>query len=395
VPAVDADRASRRTEPMRSPDVTEASRLDVFWHPDVLLHDMGEGVFETPPRDFLDVAEAHVEGPARVRNMHAILSRGPLSSRLDWHDGRIATDGELLRFHPASWLAELRAAAAAGGRRFTRTTLFTPTSERPVWTAAGTALAAADAVMDGRSLRAYALVRPPGHHAGPSSADGYCFLNNIALAAQRCLDRGATRVAILDWDVHHGNGTQEGFYQRDDVLTVSLHMDHGAWGPTHPQTGGADEVGLGPGTGLNLNVPLPMGSGDHAYTTAFAELVVPAVEAFRPEVLLIANGQDANQFDPNGRQLLTMAGFRDLARIARGLADRLCGGRMVLVQEGGYQVSYAAFCLHASLEGILGVDTGLADPLAFLPEDTSRTDDIISRIRQVREHALAAQRARA
>ena len=154
--------------------------------------------------------------------------------------------------------------------------------------AAGTARAAIDQVMAGEGDVAYALVRPPGHHAAPGVADGYCFLNNTALCAQRARDAGAARVAVIDWNVHHGNGTQEGFYERDDVLTVSLHMDHGAWGPSHPQTGKADEIGRGRGRGFNLNVPLPMGSGDEGYARVFEELVVPAVDNFGPEMIVVA-----------------------------------------------------------------------------------------------------------
>ena len=167
-------------------------------------------------------------------------------------------------------------------------------------------------------------------------------------------------------------------------------MNHGAWGATHPQTGDVEEVGDGDGLGKNLNLPMPYGSGDIAYLRAFDEIVAPAVRMHQPEMLFIANGQDANQFDPNGRQLLSMSGFWELGRKVRELADECCGGRLVLVQEGGYAISYAAYCLHASLEGVLQRDAGLADPLAYMQEDCSGIDEFIDRWRQ--RHATAIHR---
>ncbi len=362
--------------------------IDVFWHEGVLGHDTGHGVFERPPSPFMAVDELHPENADRVRNMHALLERGPLAERLRWHDGRLAEADEVLRFHTPEFLGELRAADTPEGRWFTRTTPFRQGSLDACLAAAGTALAAMAHVLDGKGDAAYALVRPPGHHAAPGVADGYCFVNNTALAAQLAIDRGAARVAILDWDVHHGNGTQEGFYQRGDVLTVSFHMDHGAWGPSHPQTGKADEVGRSAGKGLNVNIPLPMGSGDEAYLRAMEEIAAPAVDAFAPEMIVVAAGQDANQFDPNGRQCVTMAGFRRLGDAARALAEAHCGGRLCLVQEGGYAMSYSAFCLQATLEGVLGLEPLLDDPIAFYPEDTGPAFAAIAAIRAARAAAL-------
>lgn len=216
----------------------------------------------------------------------------------------------------------------------------------------------------------YALVRPPGHHAQPGKADGYCLCNSTAIAAEHLRARGAERVAIIDWDVHHGNGTQECFYSRADVLTVSLHEGHGSWGPWHPQTGSPLEKGIGEGAGYNVNVQLPYGAGNAAYLQAMGEIVIPIVDEYQPSVILVAAGQDANQFDPNGRHCLTMAGFDALGRSVRQLADRQCDGRLAVIQEGGYAVSYTAFCAHATLAGVLGVPSGLHDPLAYLPDDT-------------------------
>ena len=181
--------------------------------------------------------------------------------------------------------------------------------------------------------------------------------------------------------MHHGNGTQECFYDRSDVLTVSFHMRHGSWGPSHPQTGAPDEVGSAAGAGYNVNVELPAGTGDGGYLRAFEDVVVPVVDRFEPELLLVACGQDANQFDPNGRQSVTMAGFHRLGAAARELAERHCDGRVVFAQEGGYARSYSAFCLHATLAGALDVDDDLEDPCAYMPDDPGHADEEIAAVR--------------
>ncbi|MEE8202732.1 MAG: class II histone deacetylase [Alphaproteobacteria bacterium] len=365
------------------------ARIDVFWHAGVLDHDTGRGVFDAPSEPFMAIDEAHPENADRLRNMHAILEKGPLAARLDWHAGRLAGADELTTFHSPAHVEKMRTADAAGGERFLKTTLIAPGSYDACRAAAGTALAATAHVMDGEGKISYALVRPPGHHAAPAQVDGYCIFNSTALATQLARDRGAARVAVIDWDVHHGNGTQEGFYERDDVLTVSLHMNHGPWGWYHPQTGQADEVGRGKGRGFNLNVPLPMGSGDEGYNHAMEQLVIPAVDAFRPEMIVVACGQDANQFDPNGRQCLTMQGFHRLGVHARALAERHSGGRLCLVQEGGYALSYAAYCLYATLAGVLGAEIAIEDPVAFYPEYSGPALAAIEAIGLARATALA------
>jgi acetoin utilization deacetylase AcuC-like enzyme len=354
--------------------------LAVFWHDDVLLHDTGSGVFEHAPSPLLAEDELHPENALRIRNMRSILERGPLRERVRFFDGRYADTSELALVHDQDYVESLRTFCAQGGGLLTLSTPVVAASWDAARAAAGTALAAADAVLAGDVLLAYALIRPPGHHAQTRQADGYCLFNNVALAAELARRRGADRVAVLDWDVHHGNGTQEIFYRRGDVLTVSFHMRHGAWGPSHPQTGAPDEIGDGDGEGRNLNVELPFGAGDRAYAQAMEEAVVPLVDAFRPELLVVAVGQDANQFDPNGRQTVSMSGFRRLGEAARALAERHCDGRLVLVQEGGYARTYSAFCLHATLEGVLGAEPALKDPCAYLP-DPIAADDTLAALR--------------
>ena len=239
--------------------------------------------------------------------------------------------------------------------------------------AAGTSIAAVERVLSGAGDVAYALVRPPGHHAQPDKADGSCIFNNIGIATLFALQQGIERIAIIDWDQHHGNGTQEGFYTDDRVLTVSVHMPHGRWGQNHSQRGTIDEVGSGRGVGYNLNVEVPFGAGDRCYQEVMAGGVAPVMERYQPELLIVANGQDANQFDPNGRSLLTMEGFRSLGRWIKEQASKHTNGRLILVQEGGYATSYTAFCAYAAIEGLLDFTPRIPDPMAYYDQSRAAT----------------------
>jgi acetoin utilization deacetylase AcuC-like enzyme len=289
---------------------------------------------------------------------------------------------ELQMLHDAAYVQEVREFAESGGGVLAWSTVVVPGSWKASLAAAGTALAACEAVLDADCRISYALVRPPGHHAQPATTDGYCLFSNTALAAELAIRRGRSRVVVIDWDVHHGNGTQECFYRRGDVLAVSLHMPHGAWSDAHPQTGSPLEAGLGDGMGFNLNVEMPYGSGDLAHLAAMERVVEPVVGLFRPDLVVVAAGQDANQFDPNGRQAITTGGFRRLGAVARRIADRHCDGQMVIVQEGGYARSYSALCMHATLEGVLGIEEPLlADPMGYLPDEPARADHTIEAAR--------------
>ncbi|WVZ00918.1 hypothetical protein V8G54_026987 [Vigna mungo] len=372
-------------------DAGAGVKIDVFWDEGMLKHDTGIGVFDTGMEvGFLEVLEKHPENSDRVRNMVSILKKGPIAPYISWNSGRSALISELLSFHTPGlqccnfleYVNELLEADKEGGKELCGGTFLNPGSWDAALLAAGTTLSAMKHLLDGHGKVAYALVRPPGHHAQPSQADGYCFLNNAGLAVQLALDSGCKKVAVIDIDVHYGNGTAEGFYRSNKVLTISLHMNHGSWGPSHPQNGSVDELGEGEGYGYNLNLPLPNGTGNKGYICAFNELVVPSIQKFGPDMIVLVAGQDASAFDPNGRQCLTMEGYREIGRIVHVLAKSESDGRLLIVQEGGYHVTYSAYCLHATLEGILNLPISLlSDPLGVYPEDDTFSVKVIEAIK--------------
>jgi acetoin utilization deacetylase AcuC-like enzyme len=230
-------------------------------------------------------------------------------------------------------------------------------------------------VLEGRVENAYALLRPPGHHALSNRCMGYCIFNNAALAAHyACKQFGLERVMIVDWDVHHGNGTQDAFYADPNVLFVSLHQHN--WYPK--LSGELDQVGSGAGAGYTVNIPLPAGTGDRGYRAAFEQLVVPIGLQYRPELIIISAGQDSSWLDPLGQMMLTQNGFRALSTLLLDLANAVCSGRLVMLQEGGYSVAYVPYCTLAAVEPLLGVDLGVVD-LYPTADELERSQTIFTR----------------
>ncbi|MGE0394040.1 MAG: histone deacetylase [Vicinamibacterales bacterium] len=243
-----------------------------------------------------------------------------------------ATDAQLLRVHEATYL---RAVLATSGRpvAFDADTMTSPESVELARLAAGAACQAVDVVLDGQARRAAAFVRPPGHHAESGLAMGFCLFNNIAVVAAHARAHGVGRVAIVDFDVHHGNGTQWSFYDDPSVLFISTHQF-----PFYPGTGAAAEAGAGAGLGFTVNVPMEAGCGDADYATVFDRVVLPVVRRFRPELLLVSAGFDAHAADPLAGMQVTTDGFGRMCRTLVRLADEVCHGRIVAVTEGGYDL---------------------------------------------------------
>jgi acetoin utilization deacetylase AcuC-like enzyme len=258
---------------------------------------------------------------------------------------RPAADEDLARVHTPEHIAAI---VSARGRAtmIDEDTFTSPDSEDIARLAAGAVMTGVDQVLDGPGQsRALVLVRPPGHHAEADRAMGFCLYNNIAVGAAYARSRGCERVAIVDYDVHHGNGTQWIFYEDPTVLFVSSHQY-----PFYPGTGAASETGRGAGAGYTLNIPLAAGATDAEIEKQYAEQVVPALRAFKPDLLMISAGFDAHELDPLGQLRMTTEGFRRLTLALFAAAGDLCQGRVVVVTEGGYDLGAVSQCLTALVE---------------------------------------------
>ncbi len=304
----------------------------LFYHPAFLEHDTCN----------------HPESPDRLRAiLSALASHGiPESSLLRPQP----VDPELLaEVHDPHYIAAVEGAARSGGGYWDLDTYISPGSYEAAILAVGAATAAVDTVMSG-ARSAFALVRPPGHHALRNSAMGFCIFNNVAIAAQHAVKtHGLDRVLIVDWDVHHGNGTQDYFYDRSDVLFFSTHQH-----PFYPGTGATTETGVGPGKGYTVNVPLLAGVGDEGYQRIFDELLVPLAQEYKPQLILISAGYDVHVADPIGGMAVTTAGFHNMARTVRQLADQTdeCYGRVAAILEGGYNIEALAASVLATITGL-------------------------------------------
>lgn len=307
----------------------------LLYHPDCLLH--------VPPRP-------HPEKPERLQAVRDALGRAELWDRLPREEPEPVAPDLLEAVHPRSYLEHLRRASRDPGVWLDPDTYAVGGSWRAATAAAGAAVRAVEAVVRGHAPCAFALVRPPGHHAGPARAMGFCLVNHVAVAARYAREQlGIPRVMVVDWDVHHGNGTQEVFYRDGGVLFVSLHQEN--W---YPGTGAVDETGEGDGEGLTVNVPLPPGVGDEGYRTVFEEVVLPLGDAWNPGVVLVSAGFDAHHTDPLGRMQVTEAGFGRLAFLLREAAGRWCGGRVALVLEGGYDLRGLSRSVEATVRALEG-----------------------------------------
>jgi acetoin utilization deacetylase AcuC-like enzyme len=301
---------------------------------------------------------SHVECAARLDAIVSALDKSGLRADLVELVAQPASEAQILAVHERRLLEFLRAAASRDPQWLGPDTYIMPGSWDAARMAAGAAATAVEAVLTGRVTNAFALIRPPGHHATPSQPMGFCLLNNIAIAARHALDTlGIERVAIVDFDVHHGNGTQDCFYDDGRVLFCSTHAS-----PLYPGTGAVDDVGLEDGYGTTLNLPLPYQTGDVGFQQIYDQVLLPALRRFAPQLILVSAGYDAHWDDPLGPLALSINGYAALTQRLAALADEQCGGKLVLVLEGGYSQAALAGGVIASLHVLLGRDPGI-DPL--------------------------------
>jgi acetoin utilization deacetylase AcuC-like enzyme len=316
----------------------------------------------------------HVEKASRLTATVGLLERLAVIAP------RAATWGELTLVHSESHIERVQSACATGGRWLDGDTFASPDSYEVALYAAGGLLRAVDAVLSGEVDSAFALVRPPGHHATKDQAMGFCLFNNIAIAAKYARqNHGLERVLIADFDVHHGNGTEDTFYEDPSVLYFSTHQY-----PHYPGTGFVADEGAGAGKGYTVNVPLPAFCGDSQYDRAYREILMPLARRFQPELIMVSAGYDTHWADPLSSMQLTVDGFANIAGILRELADELCGGRLLFTLEGGYNLEALSQGIRATLEVLLGTPI-TPDPVGKPREATrpinldSLYADIVSR----------------
>ncbi len=326
----------------------------------------------------------HPEKGQRLAAVVSRLQRSGLWDELTHLEFGSATVEKVGWVHDYDYIEHLKYLSEHGGGSLDPDTCATEKTYEAAMLATGGCITATEAVIRAEIQSAICLVRPPGHHALPNRGMGFCFFNNVAIAAEAALRMGLSRAAILDFDAHHGNGTQDCFYHRGDVLYFSIHQS-----PFYPGTGTVDEVGVGAGAGTTINMPLPEGARDQHYLHAWREVAMPAVRSFQPDILFISAGYDAHWRDPLVQMQLTADGFYGIMHETVSAVAELCAGRLVVILEGGYDLKALALSVENTILAMLGEEIRQADdsPPALHPEQHKR-------INQYLEHAIRVHQDR-
>ncbi len=321
----------------------------------------------------------HVENAGRLDAIIFHLEQTGLKQQLIPIKPRSVSVAEISLVHDKRYISHIQNTAQKGGGWLNSDTVISPDSYQAAIYAAGGAIKAAEAVIDGEIDSAFALVSPPWHHAAHRQAMGFCLFNNVAIAAKHILVKyKLDRIAIIDFDVHHGNGTQEAFYEDPRVLYISTHEY-----PHYPGTGSIEETGIGDGEGTTVNIPLPAGCGDAQYSPVFEQIVVPAVKRFNPELILVSAGYDTHWADGLALMQVSATGFAQMVKIIKGLADELCRGRLVFTLEGGYNPTALATSVKATFDMLLD-NAKIEDPLGQSSR-WSEAPDITHLIKSIKE----------
>lgn len=338
-------------------------RTGLVYHDRYLQHNSNP--YRLPSGNTLPFVEPvdHPSNPRLVERTKKLIDLTGLSRHLAPIEAYPCPIEVLTSYHLPEYVERVRAICEAGGGETGISSPAGPDSYEIALLTVGGVLAAVDAVMAEDSVvnQCFALVRPPGHHAVANQGLGFCIFNNVAVAANYARSRyGVERILILDWDVHHGNGTQDAFYDDPNVLFFSLHQDH-----LLPYSNGdVDEIGEGSGAGYTINIPLPAGSGNAAYLAVFEQIVIPVAEQFQPQLVFVSAGQDASAHDPLGRMGLSTDAYRRMTAQMQKIAGAFAGGKLILAQEGGYSEIYAPYCTLAIIEQLTGVQTGIEEPMS-------------------------------
>lgn len=333
------------------------------FHELYLWHDTGNAALFYPPGLTVQPGLEHAEGPETKRRFKNLMEVSGLTEHLVSLKSTPMEEEDLARFHHRDYIAKIKALSAERGGEASYLTPIGRGSYEIACLSAGGTYAVMDAVLSGSVENGYALVRPPGHHAEADRGHGFCIFGNIPVALLKARTvHQVGRVATVDWDVHHGNGTQWAFYEDPDVLSISIHQE--ALYP--PDTGTMAERGRDAGEGYNINIPLPAGAGHGAYLAAFERVVIPALYRYKPDMIVIPSGFDGSAADPLGRMMLYSETYRTMTRMLKAAAADLCGGRLMATHEGGYSAAYVPYCGLAVVEELSGIKTPVVDP--FLKE---------------------------
>ena len=340
-------------------------RTGFFWDESCFWHGGGNYASMMPVAGLVQpmVNGGLPESPESKRRLKNLMDMTGLSSELAMQGAKPASREDLLRVHPSTFLDHFKAMSDAGGGEIGLRCPFGQGGYEIAAQSAGLAIGALEAVLQGELKNAYSLSRPPGHHCTKDEPMGFCLMANIAIAIEAALAKGlAKRVAVLDWDVHHGNGTEAIYYDRADVLTISMHQEN-----NFPVDKGAfADRGTGVGEGFNVNIPLPSGAGHASYLEVMEQIALPQLRGFQPDVIIVACGYDAALIDPLARMMATVDTFRQMTKQVMALADELCEGRIMMAHEGGYSEVYVPFCGHAVLQEMSGSTIDAPDPMAEL-----------------------------
>lgn len=319
-------------------------------------------------------AARHVERPERIQAILKRLESASIRQHLLHLEFERASKDVLRLVHTEEHVQFVFDAVSRGFDGFDPDTYVTESSVDAALDGVGALLAVTKHVIDGKASSGFAAVRPPGHHATADQSMGFCLFSNIAVAARWAQrEAGLGRVLIVDFDVHHGNGTQDIFYEDPSVMYMSVHQ-----APFYPGTGAVYERGTGEATGSTVNVPLPGGTGDAGYLRAFREILRPLASLFRPEAIFVSAGYDAHWKDLLGGMHVSTRGFADLVRELRGWADALCDGRIVVALEGGYHLDALATSVHATLDVLHDKDAEVDDPIGGSQEEETEIGDYLA-----------------
>ncbi|MDR2832798.1 MAG: class II histone deacetylase [Streptococcaceae bacterium] len=333
-----------------------------FWH------NSGDGVLFEPPGKYLQVSGS-VESPESKRRFKNLLERSGLMKQLHQISPIEATNEQLTYFHTQEHIQNVKHLSETTGGDSGDSAIVGIGSYEIAKLAVGGAIVGVRSVIENPIIEnAYVLTRPPGHHAESNQGFGFCLFNNGVIATRYAQkELGIKKVLVLDWDAHHGNGTEDAFYEDDSVLYISIHQE----GLDPIDRGNMEDIGRGKGKGYTINIPLLAASGNAVYEYVFDQIVLPATHQFQPDLIIVLAGQDANMFDPLARMMLSADAYKQMTAQVKKLAEQYCQGRMLCLHEGGYSPEYVPFCSHAIVEELSGITTDVYDPFVYAMEGTS------------------------